>query len=244
MTRRALIISNPGELGAENYCEGVNKDVINYKKYLMSSVGGGWYEDEIVCLEKPDHILLNKHIKLMEDTEYTLIIFCGHGCTVGDETIIELNKDCDYRASSLRTGAIKRTIILDCCRVINNSLSESAIYEYSSKLEKSDSYIPLARIYFDAAIQKCNNGIVTTFACDLNETAGDDSRLGGYYSYSLIKSAQSWERQLNNSSASYASIVTIHEKAATMTRMKSGNEQNPQIDKPRNSPYFPFAIHV
>ena len=69
MTRRALIISNPGELGAENYCEGVNKDVINYKKYLMSSVGGGWYEDEIVCLEKPDHILLNKHIKLMEDTE-------------------------------------------------------------------------------------------------------------------------------------------------------------------------------
>ena len=42
MTRKALIISNPGELGAENYCEGVKKDVANYKNFLMSAAGGGW----------------------------------------------------------------------------------------------------------------------------------------------------------------------------------------------------------
>ena len=41
MTRKALIISNPGEIGAENYCEGVLKDVENFKNYLQSPKGGG-----------------------------------------------------------------------------------------------------------------------------------------------------------------------------------------------------------
>ena len=34
MKKKILIISNPGAVGAENYCEGVKKDVENYKKYL------------------------------------------------------------------------------------------------------------------------------------------------------------------------------------------------------------------
>lgn len=34
MKKKILIISNPGAVGAENYCEGVKKDVENYKSIL------------------------------------------------------------------------------------------------------------------------------------------------------------------------------------------------------------------
>ena len=39
MKKKILIISNPGAVGAENYCEGVKKDVENYKKYFTSPEG-------------------------------------------------------------------------------------------------------------------------------------------------------------------------------------------------------------
>ena len=60
MTRKALIVGNPGEDGAENYCAGVLKDVENFNTYLQSPRGGGWYATEITTLMRPDMALLSK----------------------------------------------------------------------------------------------------------------------------------------------------------------------------------------
>ena len=49
MRKKILILSNPGREGAENYCEGVKRDVDNYKQFFLSPVGGNWYESEIDC---------------------------------------------------------------------------------------------------------------------------------------------------------------------------------------------------
>ena len=42
MRRKMLIIANPGETGAENYCAGVHQDVVRYKTFFISNSGGAW----------------------------------------------------------------------------------------------------------------------------------------------------------------------------------------------------------
>lgn len=42
MKRKMLIIANPGERDAENYCEGVNQDVTRYHRFFTSIQGGAW----------------------------------------------------------------------------------------------------------------------------------------------------------------------------------------------------------
>lgn len=242
MTRKALIISNPGEKGDENYCEGVNVDVQNYKNFLMSAEGGWWYESEIVCLEKPTPELLNKWLQQMKNIEYTIIVFCGHGYSYENDTIIELNKDCGYNSNSLKNGANKRIIILDCCRVVSNYLMHEKIYEYASAIKKSVIDSISARLYYDELIQKCSKGVVVAYSCDMDETAGDDSKNGGYYSYSLLQAARGFaEKSIYKS---HESIVSVHNKAAESTKFKSGGTQNPQIEKPRSLPYFPFVVNI
>lgn len=243
MTRKALIISNPGEIGSENYCEGVSKDVINYKNFLMSPQGGYWYENEIVCLNKPSSNSLEIHFNLLKNIDYSIIVFCGHGYSYKDETILELNKDCDIYARSLKNDAKKRTIILDCCRKNAESINESLIHEFSSLIEKRAINGIEARKYYEALLSTCPDGTVVAYACDLNETAGDDSRKGGYYSYSLLQCAQKWAAQPTFSKSSQ-SIVGIHNQACIATREKSNNNQNPQIEKPRSTPYFPFVVRL
>ena len=130
MTRKMLIISNPGEIGEENYCEGVNKDVKNYIQFFTSALGGGWYESEIIHLERPYPSMVNAALQTMHTTDYSMVIFCGHGYSYEGETIIELRKGFDYKTSSFRGSAGKRTVVLDCCRVIAQEIT-MGLYEFA-----------------------------------------------------------------------------------------------------------------
>lgn len=243
MSRKALIISNPGEIGAENYCEGVKKDVINYKNFLMSPQGGYWFKSEIICLERPSFELLESHVKSLNNIDYTIIIFCGHGYSFKEKTILELKEDCNVCADFLKKDAKKRIIILDCCRVEAKTLNESIEYEYSSLIEKRTMDGFSARKYYEQLIDLCSDGVVVAYACDLDETSGEDSRKGGYYSYSLLQSARQWAKQSNNTET-YQSIVRVHESASKLTKIKSNFHQNPQIEKPRSVPYYPFVVSL
>lgn len=53
VSRSAIIITNPGEVGSEGYCEGVNKDAQLYRSFLLSPVGGAWLSGEIFTLKQP-----------------------------------------------------------------------------------------------------------------------------------------------------------------------------------------------
>lgn len=44
MKRKMLIIANPGERDAENYCEGVNQDVTRISAFHIVQ-GGAWKSD-------------------------------------------------------------------------------------------------------------------------------------------------------------------------------------------------------
>jgi len=243
MSRKALLISNPGESGASNYCEGVNVDMKSYTQFLMSPAGGAWEESEIIRLHKPDATTLDSNIDNISTHNYTLIVFSGHGfySQQSMSTIIELNKHTNYDSLRLRRYATKRTIILDCCRKIEKQyLTESALNKFAR------AYSPLnpqrCRYYYDLMISRCPNGILVGNACSIDETAGDSAEKGGYYSHSLLTCSRGFAENSSPNNPAIFMFPDAHECAKNQVSSLSGGNQNPQIEKPRSGPYFPFAV--
>ncbi|MCL6478972.1 MAG: hypothetical protein K6T65_11240, partial [Peptococcaceae bacterium] len=101
------------------------------------------------------------------------------------------------------------------------------------------------RRYYEKRLEQCPNGIVVGYACSKNETAGDSQSRGGYYSYSLLNSAMNWQKTNNidlSSKWESFSIVAAHNASLSLVSRLSGGTQNPEIEKPKSEPYFPFAI--
>lgn len=55
---------------------------------------------------------------------------------------------------------------------------------------------------------------------DYLKKRGDDERLGGYYSYSLLKSANIWYKNQNGMYRTNCSIVKAHKVAVELTKRK------------------------
>jgi len=247
MRRHALLISNPGEPGTENYCEGVKVDIANYTSFLKSALGGTWYDAEITHLHRPSESGAKDAISNISSNDYTLVVFCGHGYYSAhrESTILELRKGEEIDSLDLRKGANKRTIILDCCRKVERDIIHEAALtakfaEARAVLNRSE-----CRKYFEAQLGKCSSGIVVGYACSKDETAGDSQSRGGYYSYSLLKSTATWHKTNNidlSSEWKAFSVVAAHNSSIKEVSRLSGGNQNPEIEKPRSEPYFPIAI--
>ena len=247
MKRHALIISNPGEYGAENYCEGVKVDVQNYTAFLKSPLGGGWYDSEISHLDRPFCVNLEKSISDLSSYEYTFFVFCGHGfySAQRESTILELRKGQEFNSIDLRKNSNKRSILLDCCRKVEKEIiTEAALV---AKFAEAREMLNMAecRRYFEKQVDNCTKGVIVGYACSKNETAGDNQTKGGYYSHSILKAATSWREthkiDLTKSWSAF-SVVSSHDGAIPNVKRMSGGTQNPEIEKPRTDQYFPFAI--
>lgn len=248
MDRRILLISNPGEIGAENYCNGVNVDIQKYKEFFTSALGGAWKSSEITHLEKPTKTAVKSEVSKLSSTDYSMVIFCGHGYVSSSTktTQLCLRPHEHIDEIDLREKATRRSIILDCCREVH---AEPVFEAALTKAMKMDHFkktsLEESRTYFDKELSKTSNGIIVIHACSVGETAGDSSSEGGYYSESLRVAVKNWA--LGNDvdlakSYSHMSLVKAHNDAIPALNRRSGGTQNPQIEKPRSEPYFPFAI--
>lgn len=247
MNKKILIISNPGELGAENYCAGVNKDVENYKKFFTSSLGGKWYEWEIEHLIQPDVTRVENSLEKMRTLDYSIIVFTGHGYSMDGDTYVELkpgkdkkDRSNDLRVDEFRLANKKRLIIVDCCRSELQPIDESEEV-YMENLMKAFSQ-QKTRERYERRIQDTPLMNIIMYSCDFGETSGDDSRNGGYYSSALLKVCNGFEKKyMYSENEEYLSAVDVHNLAIPLVKAKK-EDQNPQIEKPRSEPYLPFAI--
>jgi hypothetical protein len=245
-SRKALIIGYPGEKGANNYCEGVNLDIKNYKSFLTSPLGGFWYEDEVEILYIPSKKAVSDAVQNLKYVDYSKIIFSGHGAysPIYDSTFLELNNNEAIDSAELRGACRKQTIILDCCRKVERVIIEERVMLKAAKVATALNPQKCRR-YYGQRIEECDTGLIVMYACSINERAGDDSSKGGYYSYNLIRSATTWADSNTGNlsiSAYFFSVVSAHDTASTRVKNLSGDRQNPQIEKPRSGLYFPFAI--
>ncbi len=252
VTRRALLISNPGEAGAENYCKGVYADMRNYDRFLNAAHGGWWFAQEIVARERPSRDEVRRLVKEMSSADYLFIGFAGHGwfSSKDNATVLTLRKGEELSSLELLIGGAKRTIILDCCREIHNESALEKVAELRS-LNLSRAEVKrkpvgqLCRSLFDQEIVKAGNEAVILHSSTPPEKSGDDERVGGHYTSSVIGCADEWagevaETSWRNNVA--MSVVVAHDVASPETTRRRAGKQKPYIEKPKSGPYFPFAV--
>lgn len=251
ITRRALLISNPGETGQENYCKGVYVDIKNYQRLLTSSEGGAWEESEIKHLDRPTASDVRAWLTIFSVYDYVFVMFTGHGwySTADRDRILELKKGEQIASIELIKGAKRRTVILDCCQKEHpESLREKTaarLTAFSAEAVRTADRAACRKLFLDG-IQNSPESIVKLTSCSISEVSTDDETRGGRYNGSLIECVDDWfQAQAKNQFArggSLLSTVRAHECAAVKTRELSANKQNPTIEKPRTEPYFPIAV--
>jgi len=248
MNRKALLIGCPGRLGRQDYLPGVGRDLANYRRFLRSPLGGGWYSSEIISLDDPPVSVLRAAIQSLKSADYSFALFSGHGYVTSNRrsTIICVRGDEEMDSSELRAGAQKQTLVLDCCRVVAKPmLAEDALAKMDSTAAAKSLSSAACRRYFEKAISECPSGLIVAHSCDVDETSNDDSVRGGYYSYSLIDVAEDWAEKNTADLSKYYAIFDmppVHDIASNAVQRLSGKRQNPKMEKPRTGPYFPFAV--
>jgi len=260
MKRRILIITNAGKVGTDNYCHGVYKDMENYVSFFKSGYGGYYADAEIRTFDKPTKAKVREELSnLTKDAiEFSILIFCGHGwySTISNSNIFTLN-DSNEEIDSLefRVGAKKRIVIEDNCReAYPEYISESLIKGFSARALYEDRRQHIdpeqCKKYYNEKISACPEQLIIGQACSIGEFAGDSSSTGGYYSSSLLKQTvdtATEDLQTVDLSKSYKTynFPSSHNNAVPLVRARSGNKQNPQIEKPRINDannYLPFAV--
>lgn len=241
-TRRALIIGAP-----DPDIPGVELDVANYRRFLLSPLGGSWKPEEVITLNSPSKMEVSVQLKALAGVSYSVTIFAGHGrhLVPPGTTIVKLQKSVEMDSLELRRGAEKHTLILDCCRKPSTRPVMEALMAKAAKQELSLNPDGCRRA-FDYRIDQCGRGLVVLFACSVDEYA-NESEEGGYYSSSLVRAANEWmgERAASadlKTSYYVLSVTDAHEKAAQRVKGLSGGRQNPISEYPRTTPRFPFAV--
>jgi hypothetical protein len=247
MKRHAVVISNPGEAGAENYCAGVLKDVQNYRSFLLSAIGGSWRESEIEEMSRPSAAEVRLKVTGLPASDYVLLIFSGHGwhSTYLDSTVLELRKGQEIDSAELRLAEARQTLILDCCREKHPGVPE--VIELREMFAKAASRFDPeeCRRYYNKRIRECSAELVVMYACSADQRAADNDQKGGVYSYALLETSKDWaDNSMVDTSSSYRirSVVEAHEATEPPIRRLRGTRQTPHIEKPRTGPYYPFCI--
>jgi hypothetical protein len=248
MNRHAVIISNPGEVGEENYCAGVLKDVVNYHSFLLSAMGGLWLESEIIEMRRPSVAEVRMKVKGLSVYGYVLVVFSGHGWhSAGiDSTALVLRKGEAINSAELRLPATKQTLVLDCCR---EKLTDRPMLEQRDFMKVAKAWPTLhpanCRKFYDKRIEECPGGLVVMYACNAGQVSGDHSQNGGYYSYNLLEASKGWAHDSTIDTSrthDIFSVVQGHNAAIPLVERLAGARQTPQIEKPRTGPYYPFCI--
>lgn len=246
MKKRLILIYNEGEEGTQSYLRGVLADISNYKAFFKSIEGGAWNDNESMTFHKPSAEQIKAYIEENADSEYFLIVFCGHGGSYNGDTILELDFCVDLPLSDLR-GWVRHTrslIICDCCREapevepIMESLN-TRIRMFSQGGTISDRI--KARSEYQKAIKATSERIYSIgFAASLGEEAGESSK-GGFYSHSLLKAASTVAK---SGDVGVVSFLQCHNMAEPNVIKLSNDEQHPEYLATRSNAQLPFVVKI
>ena len=246
MNKRLILIYNEGIVNTKTYLKGVLKDVENYLDFFKSLEGGSWNDNEIKVFHKPTVAAVKSYIEGIDECEYFLIVFCGHGGSEDEETILELSRGQDLPLSELCSWVsyTRKLIICDCCRIppevepIMESLNTRV--RMFSQGGSMASRIKV-RGEYHKAIRATNSRMSTIgFASSLGEAAGETSQ-GGFYSHSLLKAALT---VANSSATGVFPFLYCHNMAEPRVIKLSHDEQHPDYSALRFKNQLPFVVKL
>jgi hypothetical protein len=221
MKRKAVLIEAWNARG-QNEIPGAKIDIENWKSFLQSERGGGWYQSEISIFNKPASAQVTEALTVDADT-YLFVAFSGHGC---NGSVVLNDWVQDFSLDKLRPRSSRGTLIVDACRgpsearryayttfaaanaKMANAMNESTILRESSAGRATEfrsavilgrgvtvtPAIPTERFYWDILTGGCPSGVVEMLACAYGQAAGENPKSGGYYTSLLLESADVWLR--------------------------------------------------
>lgn len=252
MKKRLLLIYNEGIENTQSYLRGVLADVENYQSFFTSLEGGAWNKDsEMEIFHKPSAKEIYDYIDDNADSDYFLIVFCGHGYYYNDDTIWELGSGEELPLTNLRSWVrhTRSLIICDCCRVkprkepvMESFNSRTIMFSEGGTIRDRN----VARMLYNKAIRDTDEKISTIgYAASEGESAGESSK-GGYYSHSLLKAASAKSKSshslMSRSTKIIASFIECHNIADPMVVKLSNEEQHPDYSTGRYANQLPFVL--
>jgi hypothetical protein len=252
ITKKAVLITNPGESGAENYARGVYVDARNYQRFLASAQGGSWENSEIETMDRPTTAAVKLKVAELARYDYSFIMFSGHGwySSIDKDRVLVLRENEEIASNELLRNSTRRVLIMDCCQVVDHeSVTMRASEKMAAANESRTARAPnraACRNLFSRQVEAAGSGIIRISSCGIDEKSWDDDNSGGRYNSSLLDCATEWANEETQKPVwtpdSSLSMVAAHDQATLVTRFKSNGTQNPSIEKAKTGPYFPFAV--
>lgn len=231
MNRRLIFTTNEG--GTDEFLPGVAVDLQHYIEFFQSDEGGAWEKWEMChlsnCKNKREFMIsLCANISFCD---YLLLVFIGHGgATRYGETQFKLSCGDSVTMSEIRNWAhsVRCLFIADSCRCVENErINENAQRDEErmfSVSENKEHRMKCRQIYNNCIKDLPKGSFTAGLAVSLGEEAKEDSN-GGYYSQSLIKSANS---VLNAVDAGHCEkFYSIHAMAKLNIQQLFGDIQHP-----------------
>lgn len=186
MKRKALLIGN------SNGLSGVQKDLLDFKKFLCSNKGGAWYENEIVLIEKSDLAIVRNEINKIKLSypDYVITFFSGHGAYKRG-TILELADENIINESELFNLSKRQISIFDCCRNRIVAFSDSSVSMDNYELVELSSK-RLTRLLYEQRIMQSVAQQVRLYSCSIDESSYDTNE-GGVYFQNLLTIAKTFD---------------------------------------------------
>lgn len=242
MKRHALLLGySGGGSSGESFLSGVSQDLKNYKNFLMSSRGGGWFDTEITVLENTSKTELQKILTKIKNEQYniSIVVFSGHGDFENKynncrELLINSKKE-TILEKELYGLSSKEILICDCCASYRYTRDFSEDKSIRMILNEDTSKKKLAREKYETLIIKCPNQKLRFYAAKPGNTASDTEK-GGLYMVKLLEVLNETKIDIN--------IVDAHDKAYRRVLDDSSNEQVPSKRVDKVERFLPGAIII
>lgn len=242
MKRNALLIECSDSCYGD--LPGASQDVENYRRYLLSAIGGAWTSSEIQTISNPSTKSLREAIAGLRSADYSLVTFSGHGYHVQGKDVSESkiclkDKGDEMFVYELNPGNDRCLLICDSCRNIHViEETRASIMKFAAELTTNSIR---SRQLFESAVGQAEKGLIRIFGCNLGESA-DESSAGGLFSKNLVETGNWWAAQPPASQGCLnAKDAFVYASAITKKRMP---QQNPQYEPGRRIYHFPFAVYA
>lgn len=238
MNRKVLIIGSP--LKGKNHLGGVVFDTLNFYRYVQSSVGGVYDENEIQYAEHPSAILLKNHLSSLKNLDVLILYFSGHGFRSNNTDFICLNESEYFPVSHfLKIAAQRKLIFIDSCRtpigrVQYGDVVQSEGYNFLN-------YRPdYSKRLYCQYLEQSPIGTVLAFSTSENKPALETEN-GGLFTTSMMKALKNWSELQNQE------VITIEQafKEAAIITKNSISDQIPKLyyQGNKSSLTIPFGIN-
>ena len=236
MIRKAVLIES-SQVSKHGKLPGASKDVESWKGFLMSPAGGAWRPDEIKEFHTPAWRDVEAALNNAHYCDYVFIAFAGHGYWKGGKTYACLNNDVDASSEDFDRNFVRSCIVLDSCRGV---IAEETILAFSDAMglivNRASPDIAAYRKLFEDKVSGAGYGRQTVYSCDLDQSADEDPRQGGFFTYGLISGARAWHKRTPyGRSSCYSMSSAVGYARTTLVE----GQQDPVVE---GEPDFPFAV--